>query len=252
MKIDSIIPISTGFKHYNSGLIMIILIFSARLITAQNFEKISNPKLNLEFLVTYPFSSNLQLDVDNQAIDDSTHNTIKPRLLPQNISLMENFMWGENGLLRKIGIVSELTPEQRKYELKIRRTMLTAHQIGGFVTIGLMLAGDYFGQKIIDQGKNRSDAHQSLERITIYSYSLTGLLAILSPPPMIRRDDFSTISIHKTLAWIHLAGMIITPILGSMIREHHRVLNMDKAHFHQMSGYITTAVFAASMVIMTF
>ena len=247
-----LIPKSVSFRYFNPVLIIICMIFLTRLLSAQDIDKLTNPKLDLEFYAAYPVDLNLHLDENNIANPDSINHIIKPRLLPQNISLMENFMWGESGLLRKTGIVSDLTPEERKYELQIRRTMLTAHQIGGFVTLGLMIAGDYFGQKIIDQGKNRSDAHQSLERITILSYSLTGLLAIFSPPPMIRRDDFSTVSLHKTLAWIHVAGMIITPILGSMIRERHRLLNMDKAHLHQLSGYLTTAVFAASMVVMTF
>ena len=133
--------------------------------------------------------------------------------------------------------------------------MLTAHQIGGFATLGLMLATCYYGQKIIDGGvegrRNYESIKNSLVQATITSFTLTALLAILSPPPLIRRDETSTTSIHKTLAWLHVAGMIITPILGSLIQKH-RTFNMDKAHFHQVAGYITTAIFAASMIVITF
>ncbi len=175
----------------------------------------------------------------------------QPKLLPDKMSFMERGLWGENGLVRKLGIASPLTPDVREHELKIRRFMLTAHQIGGFTTLGLMIAAAYFGQRVIDGHMNLGDTHQALVTATIFSYSLTGLLAILSPPPLIRRDEESTTTLHKTLAWIHVAGMVVTPILGSLIggRRH---FNIDKAHYHQIAGYITTAVFATSMIVVTF
>lgn len=183
---------------------------------------------------------------------DTTFTQTKPKLLPKNISFAENFLWGENGFVRKIGIASELTPEVRKHELEVRRAMLTAHQIGGFTTLGLMIAAAYCGQKVIDGHRQYGDIHQTLVGLTIGSYTLTGLLAILSPPPLIRRDnEESTTTIHKTLAWLHVAGMIVTPILASYIGGH-RSFNMDKAHVHQIAGYITTALFATSMIVVTF
>jgi hypothetical protein len=184
-------------------------------------------------------------------IPDSLQITEKPKLLPDKISFAENMLWGENGLTRKIGLTGDLTPETRKNELQVRRTMLTAHQIGGFATLGLMIASAYVGQTVIDGRRDLGDTHKSLVGATILTYSLTGLLAILSPPPSIRRDDFSTTTLHKTLAWAHVAGMIITPILGSYIQSH-RTFNMDKAHVHQLSGYITTALFATSLIVITF
>ena len=182
---------------------------------------------------------------------DSLFEDTKPKLLPDKMSIMESFLWGENGLTRKIGLVNDLSPEEREHELGIRRTMLTAHQIGGFATLALMLAADYYGQRRIDGHRNAGDTHQTLIAATIVSYSATALLAILSPPPLIRRDEESTTTLHKTLAWFHVAGMILTPILGSMIggRRH---FNVDKAHYHQISGYITTALFASAMIVVTF
>lgn len=173
------------------------------------------------------------------------------KLLPDRISFMEKFLWGQNGFLRRIHIAAPLTPESRKSELEVRRTMLTAHMIGGITTLGLMIAAGYFGQKIIDGHRNFRDTHQAFVSATIASYSLTGLLAILSPPPLIRRDEESTITIHKTLAWVHFAGMVITPILGNAIggRRH---FNVSKAHVHQISAYITTAVFASAMLVIIF
>ena len=160
-------------------------------------------------------------------------------------------MWGEEGLFRKIGLVPPLSREERKNELELRRIMLTAHQIGGFTTLGLMVTSAYFGQRVIDGRRDLGDVHQGFVEATIAAYSLTALLAVLSPPPFIRRDEASTTTLHKTLAWIHVAGMIITPILGSMIggRRH---FNVDKAHYHQVAGYLTTAVFATSLIVITF
>jgi hypothetical protein len=165
---------------------------------------------------------------------------------------MERGLWGETGLMRKIGIASPLTPEVRKHELGVRRTMLTAHQIGGFLTLGLMLTTDYFGQQYLNHGqRNMRDWHQTFLTATIISYSATGALAILSPPPLIRRDETSTTTIHKTLAWAHMAGMILTPILGKLI-ERRGSSYYQQAHLHQVSAYATTAIFTASMIVVMF
>ncbi len=184
---------------------------------------------------------------------DSLYSQPKQQLLPDKISFMEKFLWGEKGLVRKIGIEPPLTAPVREREIKIRRSMLIAHQIGGFTTLALMLAAAYYGQRTIDANGDRSlgRTHSTLIGLTIASYTATGLLAVLSPPPLIRGHDGGTTGIHKTLAWIHLLGMIVTPILANNI-SGRRFFNMDKAHIHQISGYITTAVFATSMLVITF
>jgi hypothetical protein len=198
-------------------------------------------------------------DVSPSIPDDSTPQ-VHPRLMPQNVSWMENALWGESGLVRKIGIAGDLTPKVRKHELSVRRTMLTMHQIGGFVTWGMMIASCYTGQRVLNGDRQISSTHETLVKTTIGLYAFTALLAVLSPPPLIRRDETSTTTIHKTLAWVHFIGMVVTPIIGSMIwhytgnRQTGRTLvqNDSEARFHQISAYTTTAVFTASMVIMTF
>jgi hypothetical protein len=186
------------------------------------------------------------------ASGDTVQTGVKSRLLPDHMSFMERGLWGENGFLRQIGIASALTPDVRKHELAVRRTMLTAHMIGGFVTLGLMLTTDYFGQQYLNHGqRNMLDSHQAFLTATIISYSLTGALSILSPPPLIRRGEISTTTIHKTLAWVHAAGMILTPILGAAINRRGASY-YQQAHFHQVSAYVTTGVFAASMIVILF
>jgi hypothetical protein len=201
--------------------------------------------------------NHLKLSIPSDSSTESIFGNIdtllqaKPKLLPNKMSLMEKILWGENGLTRKIGLVDSLSPLEREHELSIRRTMLTTHQIAGFATLALMLTADYFGQKRIDGSRSAGDTHQALVAATIVSYSATALLAILSPPPLIRRSEESTTTLHKTLAWIHAAGMIITPIIGSMIGGRRR-FNINKAHFHQILGYATTAIFASAMLVVTF
>jgi len=199
--------------------------------------------------------------VPDSSMVDSLPRPVRRKLLPDNMSLMERGLWGESGLLRGLGVASPLTPEVRKHELAIRRTMLTMHQIGGFLTLGSMLATDYFGQRSLSSPSagQRDDPyrsrHQTFLTATLILYSATGLLAILSPPPLIRRDETSTTTIHKTLAWIHVAGMIVTPIIGSTILKRGpvgRYADLNQARFHQISAYTTTAVFAASLVVVTF
>jgi hypothetical protein len=177
---------------------------------------------------------------------------VKPKLLPDNMSFMERGLWGENGFFRGIGIASPLTPEARKNELALRRTMLSIHQIGGFLTVGLMATTVYFGQKYLNNSQRSDrDMHQTFVLATIISYSATGLMSVLSPPPLIRRDEVSTTTIHKTLAWVHAAGMVLTPILGAAIGRRGASY-YDRARVHQISAYVTTAIFAASMIVITF
>jgi hypothetical protein len=180
---------------------------------------------------------------------DSSVQIPKRRLLPTNMHFVERTLWDEDGLFRKMGLASPLTPEVRKSELGLRRSMLTAHQIGGFVTLGCMISAAYFGQLVLDGNRGYRTNHQIFVTATIISYSTTGLLAVLTPPPLIRRDEVSTTTIHKALAWVHFAGMVLTPILGASIQH---ASTTDIARFHQASAYITTAALAASLITITF
>jgi hypothetical protein len=196
----------------------------------------------------------------------------KIKLLPDHLSLMENALWGESGLMRITGI-APLTPSARKSELGVRRFMLTAHQIGGFVTMGLFIPTLIYGQRNINQwnasesgqgalDKQLDRTHKNWAGALFASYMVTGGLSILSPPPFIRRDDWGTTSLHKTLAWVHFAGMVAIPFLGSAAasadREASRQVHPDYSHakslrtIHQIVAYTTAAAFTASLVIMTF
>ena len=181
----------------------------------------------------------------------------RPRLQPENLGFFERNLWSENGLFRTTGIAAPLTPESRKSELALRRTMLVAHETSGFVTLGLMLTTVVYGQKVINQINDNHPSlslrrtHVGFADATIATYSLTALLSLLSPPPIIRRDEISTLSYHRALAWVHVTGMILTPIIASLAKRRG-ASNDSILRIHQVSAYITTTAFAASMAVMTF
>ena len=178
----------------------------------------------------------------------------RPRLLPENLGFFERNLWTENGLFRTLGIASPLTPESRKSELKLRRAMLVVHEISGFVTLGLMVTTVYYGQKLINDVGNRALTRKHVQFVdaTIGTYSITALLSLLSPPPVIRRDEISTVSIHRALAWVHVTGMILTPIIAAIAKKGRGATDASTLRIHQVSAYITTAAFAASMIVITF
>ena len=187
----------------------------------------------------------------DSAASDSLPAAPKRHLLPENLSFVERGVWGENGLVRTTGMLPPLTPQERRYELQIRRTMLETHLYAGIVTFGLMAAAVYYGQRTIDNRASQGlfQDHRTFVTLTIASYSATGLLAALAPPPLIRRDETSSVTVHKTLAWIHLAGMILTPFLA---RDRHRSGADTQLRIQQVSAYATTATFAASMIVLAF
>lgn len=177
---------------------------------------------------------------------DSTESESQVLLLPQNISFIENVLWGKSGLFRSIGITSTLTPEQRQKELGWRRTFLTLHQTSGLITWGLMAGSVALGQLWLDGKLDSPVWHRRLVYSTISTYSITALLAIITPPPFERRDEFSSISFHKLAGWIHFAGMIATPILGRITRSSNDYYK--SARLHQKVAYITFSVYSIAML----
>lgn len=185
-----------------------------------------------------------------QVLNAQSNDTTSFDLLPQKLSLIEKPLWGKQGFFRIIGL-APLTPEAREKELKLRRTMLSLHQLGGFITLGLTATSVYYGQQVFNGKYEFFNAHRSFVRATVVSYYLTASLALFSPPSLVRHDkETSSITIHKALAWIHFAGMISTPILGLSIKESSDPIKTKQ--IHQISGYITLASLAAGMLVVTF
>jgi hypothetical protein len=196
----------TGVR-INTFILMLLFfaLLNGQKTLCQNIIPESTPSNPMAYNL-YPFSIYPHAIIDTTIEEaspegDTLAQEEKPKLLPDQISFGEKLFWGEHGVFRGLGIASPLTPEVRTHELAVRRTMLTMHQIGGFLALASMIGTAWTGQRTIDLPRNRAlkTAHQKMIVATITTYSITGLLSILSPPPLIRRDEGGTTSIHKTL-----------------------------------------------------
>lgn len=166
-------------------------------------------------------------------------------LLPSTLGPMEQVLWSEHGLVRHFGM--PLTQENREKEVSLRRGLLTAHQFAGFLTLGLMTATAITGQQIMNGREDLGERKELLVSGTILSYFTTALLGMVTPPPTVRRNQWSTISWHKALAVVHFTGMIATPMLAEYMEEKR-----DRQWLHQYAGYATLAAFTGAMVVVTF
>ncbi len=175
----------------------------------------------------------------------------KTKLLPGKIMFTQRIFWGEKGLMRNFNAF-ELTPEKRMAELKVRRTMLVTHQIMGFLTLGGMVAQGFVGAKLYkatgSDYKNIKDTHEVLAAAVEIGYFSTAALSMFAPPKMLNeRKGYSSIKLHKGLAYIHFTGMVTTMILAGQL-EHHPELKV----WHRAAAFSAFGAFAASMIVIKF
>ncbi len=260
------------FNRIISALILFIFILNAQIVFPHD---ISSSKATLQ---NHDIHHSLVLETESSLYNDGINNVnfdsqqfgnlildtantdeerTARRLLPKDMSWMENLLWGVHGIFRS----GELTPQKRKSELALRRTMLTWHQRFGITTWFLMGATVLAGQLTLNGNRKFRDWHSPLAEATIIGYSTTALLAILSPPPLIRRGgEHDTVFWHKLLAFVHAAGMIALPILAnSIVRRSHfngvrgpERFNMARARVHQITAYVTYTAFTASIITIFF
>ena len=141
-----------------------------------------------------------QTDI-NYSISDS---------LPSNMPLSKKILWGKNGIIRKLN----LAPNSRSEELKLRSKMLQMHQKLGLLTIGLMGTQMYIGNKMYEGNMDNAPIHRYLGYSTFSFYMTTAGLQFFAPPAFRYSKGYSSIKIHKYLAYIHFAGMMLIPISG--------------------------------------
>lgn len=133
-----------------------------------------------------------------------------------------------------------------------RRThMLKIHQKMGLITAGPLAAtiitGFGAGGKKTSSGTR--DFHAALGSATAGLYFTTAYFAIRAP----RIEGTHTrgpIRVHKTLAWIHGPGMILTPILGAIAFDQKS--KGEKVHgiasLHGPVAIITGAAYGAALL----
>jgi hypothetical protein len=150
-----------------------------------------------------------------------------------------------------------LSPEQtqgnaREQALLDKRThMLKIHQRMGLITtiplIATVVASLNAG------GKNTStasrDLHAALGGLTGDLYGITAYYAIRAPR-VPGTETRGPIRFHKAMAWIHVPGMVLTPILGIMAFDQKN--NGEKVHgiasAHGPVAIVTAAAFGAALL----
>ena len=172
----------------------------------------------LAFLL--PLGIFAQDDLFNQL---ETQSPKEAELLPERMVFTQRILWGEHGLMRSTEKF-KLSEESRERELKLRRKMLTAHQVVGYVTLAGMIAQGIIGSKLYNGQSDLKELHEAVGNITTASYFTGASLALFAPPPLINKKvkGFSSIKLHKTMAVIHLSAMIATNLLAEENKQAHR------------------------------
>lgn len=180
-----------------------------------------------------------------------TDSTDAQPLLPHKMIFTQRALWGKKGLMRVMNL-APLTAEGRARELKVRRTMLVTHQIGGFVTLAGFVAQGLLGAKLYNaKGEDYVKTKRWHERTATYinvSYGTTLALSLTTPPPVIgAKRGFTSIKLHKYLAVVHLAGMVATNVLAQQIQK-----NAELKPYHRAVAYTTFGAYAASVIALAF
>jgi hypothetical protein len=167
--------------------------------------------------------------------------------LPAKMLFTQRVLWGTGGLLKNRYSGNDLVVNRQK-DLKIRRTMLKLHQIGGFVTIGGMLAQGIIGSQLYKGDYKVKELHENMGMAVNLSYGFTALNGLFAPPSAFSRDKkITSIRLHKWLAVLHLSGMIATNILGSQIED-----NVSLKPYHRAAAYVSFASLATALVVIKF
>ena len=168
-------------------------------------------------------------------------------LLPPRIMPTQRLLWGEKGLLR-VTKIAPLTVDQRKKEMEVRRFMLKAHQVLGFVTLGGMAAQGVVGSQLYNGKYDLDDLHEGLARGVNITYSTAAIMSLFAPPPLINRDKkVSSVRLHKWLAVLHMSGMIATNILGNRLEDDYSL-----KPWHRAAAITTFVSYGAAVLVIKF
>ena len=164
-------------------------------------------------------------------------------LLPNRMIFTQRALWGNDGLLRKVGIFP-LNVEQREKELKLRRSMLKIHQVIGYLTLAGMVTQGFLGGKLYNNWeRGLYNTHKTVGNLTSISYFTGAGLSLFAPPPLINKKSkgFSSIKAHKYLASVHFSAMLSTNIFKNRNKQIHKI-----------SAYTAVGSFAAAVLVFNF
>ncbi|MFP5204490.1 MAG: carboxypeptidase-like regulatory domain-containing protein [Acidobacteriota bacterium] len=148
---------------------------------------------------------------------------------------------------------------QLQARLNKRTRMLKIHQTLGLITLAPMAADLITGPMAKVKGKNGQpiemptqgnlDMHAAFGSATAALYFSTAYFAMFAPKvPGVQKRG--AIRMHEALAFVHMPGMILTPILGSMAFSQEQ--NGEKVHgiasAHGAVAAVTIVAYASSIV----
>jgi len=133
-----------------------------------------------------------------------------------------------------------------------RSHMLKLHQRYGLIAVAPLVATVLLGGGAAERNGSvgSRNIHAALGLTSFGFYSVSAYYAIAAPkiPGTVTRGN---IRLHKALAWVHGAGMILTPVLGGMAYEQRKrgetVHGIAKAH----GGVAVATVVAYGAAILT-
>jgi hypothetical protein len=140
---------------------------------------------------------------------------------------------------------------QEQARLDKRTHMLKIHQRLGLITVvplvATVVSGSFAGGRSTSSGTR--DMHAALGSVTAGLYFTTAYYAIFAPK-IPGTKTRGSIRLHKTLAWIHGPGMVLTPILGAMAFSQKS--RGEKVHglasAHAPVAYATAIAYGAALL----
>jgi hypothetical protein len=169
------------------------------------------------------FSQGIYSQVSSSLFDEIENKPTEVKLLPESMIFTQRLLWGEKGLMRKTDLFS-LSIESREREMKIRRGMLTAHQLIGYATLLGMIGQGITGVQLYNGNRRVKDLHESIGAFTTASYFTGAGLSLFAPPPLvsIKSKGLNSIKAHRWLATVHFSSMIATNLLSESNKSYHR------------------------------
>src|SRR6056300_1548860 len=169
------------------------------------------------------FTQGIYSQVLGSLFDEIENKPTEVKLLPESMIFTQSILWGEKGLMRKTNLFP-LSIESREREMKIRRGMLTAHQLIGYATLLGMIGQGITGVQLYKGNDRFEDLHEAMGAFTTASYFTGAGLSLFAPPPLIRTKTkgLNSIKAHRWLATVHFSAMVATNLLAENDRKYHR------------------------------
>ncbi len=146
---------------------------------------------------------------------------------------------------------TEQASEPDASQLGIRHHQLGWHQGVALATLGAMATTATLGQLSANNqlGGVGRDLHLVAAGLTGGLYLIAGTLALGAPPPLIPSEpgQWDSVSLHRSLAWLHATTMASTAGLGVA-----SIFGQDTQKLHGLAGWTTLGLMATSAGVIAF